>query len=193
MMQTMRAERSRPVRRLTRRAALLASGLTLLAAAACGFDAQTLQPYTPAEGVNTDVGLGANGQPDNDTVLVRGLMVISRQDGSGFLSASLQTGGSDALTGVTGKVVLPDGSDGSAITATISDPVAFANNNLVILTDRTEIPVTSTDLVPGRTIAMTLTFSKAGSKTINAPVVDGNLPNYQTVSPSPAPSASSSS
>ena len=37
-------------------AALLLSLGLLLVAAACGIDAQTLRPYTPAEGINVDVG-----------------------------------------------------------------------------------------------------------------------------------------
>ena len=49
-------------------------------AAACGFDVQTNQPYTPAEGVNYDVG--------NPPVQVRNLMILSREDGVGFLSAT---------------------------------------------------------------------------------------------------------
>ncbi len=36
-------------------AASIGAGLLVLTAA-CGIDVQTLQPYTPAEGVNFDVG-----------------------------------------------------------------------------------------------------------------------------------------
>ena len=41
---------SHPVRRVTRPLLALLAGPVLLLTAACGFDAQTLQPYTPAMG-----------------------------------------------------------------------------------------------------------------------------------------------
>ena len=43
-------------------ALLLTMGL-LLGTAACGNNAQTLQPYTPAEGINLDVGNPADQSP----------------------------------------------------------------------------------------------------------------------------------
>src|ERR671920_153284 len=57
----------------------------LLVTAACGTDAQTLKPYTPAEGVNLDVGDSYNPE---QVVHVRNLLIISKKPGSGVLSAS---------------------------------------------------------------------------------------------------------
>ena len=75
---------------------LLAALGLLLVGGACGTDAQTLRPYTPAEGVNVDVGDPADAQ---NVVHVRNLLIISKAPGSGILSASLVTDGRDELTG----------------------------------------------------------------------------------------------
>ena len=61
-------------------AALLVSLGLLLPVGACGIDAQTLQPYTPAEGVNVDVGDPADAR---SVVHVRNLLIISKAPGSG--------------------------------------------------------------------------------------------------------------
>ena len=65
----------------------------MLVVGACGTDAQTLRPYTPAEGVNVDVGDPSDAQ---SVVHVRNLLIISKAPGSGVLSASLVTDGRDA-------------------------------------------------------------------------------------------------
>ena len=72
--------------------------------AACGFNAQTNQPYTPADGTNADIG--------TDGVLkIRNLVVISRAEGEGIVSASLIGNAEDQLTGITVAPFLADGSD----------------------------------------------------------------------------------
>ena len=90
-------------------AVLLAVGL-LLGTAACGNDAQTLRPYTPAEGVNFDVG---DEKDIKNVVHVRNLMIISKAPGSGVLSALMVTDGRDELTKVAGKAIRADGSEGA--------------------------------------------------------------------------------
>ena len=66
-----------PVRRL---AAALAFG-ALVSLTACGLDVQTMQPYTPAEGVQADV------TPANDpqaAVKIRNLLIVVRRTGRGI-------------------------------------------------------------------------------------------------------------
>lgn len=161
---------------------LLAVGL-LLTAAACGNDAQTLRPYTPGEGVNVDVG---DPSDSANLVAVRNLLIISKAPGSGVLSASIVTDGRDELTGVTGSAIKPDGSTGATFTATLPDSVTFANRAQVVLTDRAPIGIFSADLAPGLTANMTLTFANAGETTLIVPVVDGNAPQYASISPAPS-------
>lgn len=163
-------------------ALLLAVGL-LLGTAACGDDAQTLKPYTPAEGINFDVG---DEKDIQNVVHVRNLLIISRAAGSGVLSALLVTDGRDELTKVTGKAIKADGSEGAPLAVTLTDSVTFANRAQVVLTDRAPIGVTSRDLEPGGTAAMTLTFAKAGEISVIVTVADGTQPEYASISPAPA-------
>ena len=158
----------------------------MLAVGGCGTDAQTLKPYTPAEGVNFDVG---NSYDLDSVVHVRNLLIISKAPGSGVLSASLVTDGRDQLTGVTGFAIKSDGSQGAPLTVTLTNTISIANRAQIVLTDQAPIGVTSADLAPGLTASMTLTFANAGETTLIVPVVDGNLPEYASISPAPTPSA----
>jgi hypothetical protein len=173
----------RPVHRLrSAAAALVALGL-LLVTAACGNDAQTLQPYTPAEGINVDVGDPANFR---QVVHVRNLLIISRAEGQGVLSATIVTDDRDELTALTGVPIKADGSEGAPFTATLSQTVSFGNGAQIVLTDRPLITVTSPDLLPGQSSRVTMQFENAGEVTVLVPIVDGNEPQYATISPSPA-------
>ena len=157
----------------------------VLAVGACGTDAQTLQPYTPAEGVNLDVG---DSYDPESVVHVRNLLIISKEPGSGILSASLVTDGRDQLREITGFAIKSDGSQGAPIRVTLTNTVSIANRAQIVLTDQTPISVTSADLAPGLTASLTLTFANAGEATVIVPVVDGNLPEYASISPAPTPS-----
>jgi hypothetical protein len=165
---------------------MLLSLALLLLGAACGMDDQTLKPYTPAEGINVDVGNPADA---NHQVYVRNLLIISKGSGQGIVSGTLLTYGRDQLTGITGVPIKADASEGAQFTATVSNTVSIANGALVVLTDGTPITVSSPDLLPGLTARLTLTFANAGETTVVVPVVDGNEPQYATISPAPTPSA----
>ncbi len=167
-------------------AALLTSAL-LLVSTACGFDAQTNKPYTPAEGVNFDV-VASSGKPD-DTVHVRNLLIISSAPGEGVLSASMVTNNRDSLAAVSGKAIKLDGSDGAPFTATTANQISLANGVLVVLTDGPLITLKSADLAAGLDAEVTLQFANAGTHTARVPVMDGNEPQYQSIKPTPAASA----
>ena len=140
---------------------LLAVGL-LLTTGACGTDAQTLRPYTPADGINLDVG---NPSDAATVVHVRNLLIISRAPGQGVLSATLMTYGRDQLTGVTGTAIKVDSTTGSPFTATLTNTVSFANGAPILLTDGSPIVVNSPDLAAGLTANVTLQFKNAGEAT----------------------------
>jgi hypothetical protein len=166
-------------------ALLLTLGLVLLAAA-CGRGAQTLHPYTPSEGVNIDVGNRAD--PKN-VVHVRNLLIVSKTPGQGVLSATLVTDGRDELTGVTGNAFKVNGGVGAEFSATLTSTVSFANGTAFVLTDNTPITLTSGDLAPGLTATVKLQFRNAGEGMAVVPVVNGNEPQYASISPAPAASA----
>jgi hypothetical protein len=161
-------------------ALLMSLGLALTASA-CGFEVQTNNPYTPAEGVNFDAG----------SVNMRNVMILSRTPGEGYLSASMTSGASDALLKVTGFAIKADGSEGAPLTVTLPNPVAVGNGSMVVLTDRPLITVKSADLQAGLVARLVFQFSKAGEVTTTAPVVNADQPAYATISPSPSPSPSS--
>ena len=171
---------SRAWSRSVRLAAVLL--ITVAVAAGCGFSVQTNQPYTPSEGVSVDIG-GKNG------VRVRNLLILSRGAGEGILSGTLLSYDRDSLTGVTGKAIKADASDGGAITATITQQVSLGNGSLIVLTDRPPINLKSPDLKAGLTAELTLQFSTAGQVTLRVPVVDGTQGPYATVTPAETPAA----
>jgi hypothetical protein len=169
-----RVRRPRPGRWVPALAMTFVLGLVLTA---CGFNVQTNLPYTPADGVNLEVG----------PVQVRNLMILSRTEGVGFVSATMSSSQSDALVGVSGTVINSDGSNGAALTATMPNPIALGNGTPVVLTDQPAfITVKADGLKAGLTVDLTLQFSSAGETTLRVPVVDGNHPYYATVSPAPS-------
>lgn len=162
---------------------LIVLGL-LFVSAACGMDVQTSQPYTPADGVNTDVP--PSGGDPNAVVHVRNLVIISHTKGEGILAGSLVCNNRDSLTAVTGTATKVDGSTGAPFTGEITDTVSLANGTLVVLTDRALITLSSADLEAGLDASVTLKFANAGEITLRVPVVDGNIPQYATITPAPA-------
>jgi hypothetical protein len=167
---------SRGWSRSVRLAAMLLVTIAVAITAGCGTYAQTLSPYTPSEGVNADVG-GKNG------VRVRNLLILSRAAGEGVLSGTLLSYDRDSLTSVTGKAYKADGSEGAAITASISQQISLGNGSLIVLTDRPPITLKSPDLKAGLTAQLTLQFSTAGQVTVNVPVVDASQGPYSTITP----------
>jgi hypothetical protein len=163
---------------------LLVIGL-LLVSGACGRNVQTSRPYTPAEGLNIDVGDPAM---PNKVVHVRNLAIISFAPGEGILSGAIVTADRDALTAVSGTPLKVDGTEGAPFTATIPNTVSVANGAMVVLTDQAPITVKSPDLVPGLDAIVTLAFQNAGEVTLRVPVVDGNEAPYMSLKPTPTPS-----
>lgn len=169
-------------------AAVLLSSALALGTASCGFNAQTLQPYTPAEGVNLDVGEAANNLVG---VKVRNLMVLTRADGEGFLSASLIAAEDDELVSASGVALSVDGAEVGPLNVTVAEPVTLDKGGIAVLTDGSPLVVTG-PLQAGLEARITLQFATAGSVTAVVPVVDANQHEYQTVTPSASPSASPS-
>lgn len=171
----------RPLHRLRglAAAAVLGAALTL---SGCGLNVQTLQAYTPAHGVNIDQG----------TIKVRNLLIVAGQDGSGVLSASIVSSEPDSLVSVSGVAHRPDGTDASALTASLAAPVELKPGAMTVLTTPAPaITVSSPDLKPGLTAQMTLTFASGQQATSLVPVLSSEDPIYASVVPgtTAAPSA----
>jgi hypothetical protein len=188
--------RSRGTRRIGfagRVAAACASAGLILGVSACGFDVQTLQHYQPSDGVDVNVATAANGQPDNQTIKIRGLMILAKSDTSGFLSATMTAASDDQLTAVSGTALTTDDSEGSALKVKLSGPVSLTADKAVVLTDQPAITITADKLQPGLNANLTLTFAQAGTEHVTVPILDGNNSTYSTVSPSAAANSTSNS
>jgi hypothetical protein len=104
-------------------------------------------------GVNGDVGRDA-------TVKVRNLLIVSRQDGQGLLSASLISTRLDALVGVAGVAIERDATDGAPLEANLAAPIPLEPGDLVVLTERPVIRVSSPDLRAGAMARVVLQFER---------------------------------
>ena len=158
-------------------AMLVAIGL-MGGSAACGFDIQTNRPYTPAQGINDNVG--------DPPVQVRNLMVLSRENGVGYLSATITAAERDALVSVAGKPFKADSADGAPFTVGLRNPIGLAPDANVILTKGPLIELKSADLVVGLEAEVTLTFSTAGELKRRVVIVDADEQPYATISPTPS-------
>ncbi len=168
--------------------ALIASVGAALLLAGCGFGAQTLQPYTPAHGVNIDVAAGEN----NRQLKVRNLLVVADDNGDGIVSASLVSPVADSLVTVTGTPLKPDGSRGSALTVTKTAEITLKPDQISVLTTpEPAVRVSSPDLRPGLTAEITLTFASGRTAQGVAPVMTYEDAIYATMSPSPSATAGS--
>lgn len=180
----------RPAGRAARRGAralvawLLSCSLVGLVAA-CGFNAATNQPYTPSDGTNADIGT-------DGTLKVRNLVIISRADGQGIVSASVIANAEDQLTGVTVAPFLADGTDGPPAAAGLAAPLQLGGGSLTILTQGPLITVQAPELTAGLDALVIMQFANAGSVPLRAPVVDGTLEPWSTITPVPGGSASPS-
>lgn len=187
----------RPVARAGRRGwrALVAAtaGLGLvLAGAGCAEDNQyqTERAYTPVDGVNVDVG---DLRDINTVVYVRDLLLLSRGEGAAIVSATVITDTEDALTGVTGRALRPDGTEGAAFTAALTTPVPITPRAPVVLTQSDPLVVVeSPELRAGLSAQLTLQFRRAGQVTATVLVMDGNLPQYASITPAASPAATPS-
>ncbi|WP_460770634.1 hypothetical protein [Mariniluteicoccus flavus] len=174
---------SKPTRTVA--AAVLSIGLAL-GATACSTP-QTLIPYTPAEGVNIDVKRGTD-----VPLKVRNLLIMTKQKGQGTLVGAIVSQQPDTLTSVNGRLITVKGEPGGTLGPAQAN-VEIRANELVNLLDQPAISLNATDLVPGQTADLVLTFKTAGPVTLRVPVIDGTQEDYKTASPKPASASASAS
>lgn len=145
----------RPLRRN-----LVAAVVLLLAPAlsSCGFDKPTDRVYTPSVGVNER----------SISVDVLHALVVSGTDGTGTLIAGLSNGDqaeADTLSNIT-----PGGE--AAFSVTGGGPVEVPAGGFVQLADDGGVPLEGDAITAGAFVAVTFTFERAGSVTLEVPVVD---------------------
>lgn len=175
-----------------RAASAIAAGAIGLSLSGCGFEAQTLQPYTPAEGVNLTVG---SEDPAGQGVKLRNILIIADpKTGEGFLSAAIVAGQDDKILSITGQELSPDGENSKGtVNAELGQPLELPAGQLIILTDGSKLAITGAKLEPGLTAELEMVFAEAGLATVTVPIVDSTKPDYIGVSPSAAASSPASS
>ncbi len=170
----------------------MAAGALGLSLSSCGFGAQTLQPYTQAEGINLTVG---SEDPTGQGVKLRNILIIADpESGDGFFSAAIVAGRDDKLLSITGQELSPDGETSKGtLNAELGQPLELPAGQLIVLTEGTTLSVTGAKLKPGFTAELEMVFAKAGLAKVTVPIVDGTKPDYVTLAPSPAASSPASS
>lgn len=138
---------------------------------------ETLEPYQPASGVQTDV------PSDGTGVKVRNLMVRSAGDKMELAGSLVSTQADDTLRSLTGVALKQDNSPAGELTLDLPETKIPAGE-AVNLADE-HIAVTG-DVKAGGMTQMTLDFAKAGKVTLLVPVVSAEAAGIPVDGASPS-------
>jgi hypothetical protein len=142
-------------------AAVLALAIPSLTSCGVNFSAQTDAPYNPSAGVDDRSG----------RVDVLNALVVSGSKGSGTVIATLVNNDqlrADSLSGISGA-----GSDSSLQVTPGGKKTIPAGGLLNLATDGSNF-VRGARVVPGNFVDLTFSFKRAGSVTIQVPVLNAN-------------------
>ncbi|OYN92509.1 hypothetical protein [Parenemella sanctibonifatiensis] len=143
----------------------------------CGFNADTLQPYTQADGANVEAG----------DVKVRDLVAVLDGEGEAFLTGQIIADADDELVEVTGQAIGYDNQPAGQLSVDFDQIELTANEPANLLS--TPIRLTSDELAVGSTVRLTLVFASGAQAEVVAPVHSADDAVYGSASPQ-APSAS---
>lgn len=162
----------RPSRRVTAAGAAVAVTLGTAALSGCSHfsPVQSVQPYTPADGVVANLG----------PLAVRNLLIVSAgADQPGVLSGALiNTGTTEVAVTFT-----------TAGSTAASDPVQVPAGRLVTLGDGSgaiHIQISAVQAPPGALEQVAVATPETGPSTLQVPVLSPNL-QYATITPTPTP------
>lgn len=169
---------------------LLATGavaLTLtLSGCSAGNPITTAKPYSASDGVRLDLG----GQ-----ISAANLMIVwPSRDGPGVLLGALTNrSGTATIVTITNKVTidgLPTPAAGAEFTVAV--PLAAGQTILLGTTGGLPTSVPMSNAALGGLLGLELSTPESGRQSVSVPVLDGTLPEYSTVSPSPSASPGAS-
>ena len=178
--------------------AALVLAVSVTAGCGAGFDAQTNQPYQPAEGANGEAG----------PIAARNFLVIADDEGRGVLHGVLvNTGDTDDRLA---SIRVDESADGVRIAGSSAQPLpagaalTLGGTQLPNATGTPETanpsetpdpddpggavvkPVRVTGAKPGRVVRMTISFGSAGPITIQVPVI---TTDHYSPTPKPTPTS----
>ncbi|WOQ16230.1 hypothetical protein [Raineyella sp. W15-4] len=185
-----------------RAAVVIVATASLFGLAGCrmGFEHQTLQQYTQAEGVDLDLADGHQVEQGRGYIKVRNLMVLAQPDGSEARLAGTLYGSPsstpfsnsqaaqateptlDTLQSVSGRALTSTGDSAGTLSVTLPEPLPITVQKPVQL-EAQNTAVTGAKVTPGLDVELTLTFQNNGRLTARVPVVDATKPDYATMSP----------
>ena len=144
---------------------LAAAACTLLVLSGCaaGQDAETSQPYNPSDGRNVNIPQDAGF--DDDYLAVRNALVVS-DGGPASITVTLVNNGAEADLLTEAKI-------GDQTAVFVGGPVELAPGQTASIgsgSDRLAL-VEAGGVEPGNWTELTLSFSRAGTITIDVPVV----------------------
>lgn len=176
--------------------AALLTGVLAVGLSACSTP-QTLQPYTPAEGVNADVTDANASTP----LKVRNLLVVKPASGNAFLSGAILApvdkvvpdgtvtrrvpAPADALVRVEGTALSVHDAPEASLQA-VQPNLELPPGQMVVLTQQPAITIAGGDLRPGLLVKLKLTFRSGQSMDSLVPIIDGSKANYAGMTPMPA-------
>ena len=165
---------------------LLATGALVATLALTGCSAvnpiTTDKQYSPSDGVRLEL----DGQ-----VSAANLMVVSaNRDGPGVLLGALTNRSATATTVTITNKVLIEGLAPPPADAEFTLKVPLAPNQTVLLGTKdgvhTSVPMLNAPL--GGLLGLEVSTPESGTQSVSVPVLDGTLPEYSTVVPSPSAS-----
>ncbi|ASN51055.1 hypothetical protein [Sinomonas sp. R1AF57] len=174
----MRLTASKPAKRVALIAAL---GAGLLSATGCGYinAQQTTHQYSASDGVREDVG----------PLQLRNMIIVS--SGTTGSSSTLSADAPGRLTGTifnTSDKSVPLTFRDASSTVRLDVP---AKGEINLGDEAHQVNLAKTGAVPGALAKITFSADSA-SKDVSVPVLDGTLPEYRTLIPTPSGSASAS-
>lgn len=156
------------LRRSWRRLALAAGALVVVSGCAAGFDAQTNQPYQPADGVTVRHG----------SMYVLDALVVTNGHGHGTVVAALvnQSGATDSLTTLT----MVDAHGHTVVAKIHGSKVTVPGHSANQLADTGAVRVSDPNLHAGDLVTLNFTFQTAQPVKVQVPVM-ARSGSYATV------------
>lgn len=152
-------------------------------------DFQSLEQYTPSEGVPVEILPSESDSPEDTTqvpIKIRNLMIVQDESGDAVLAGAVISPIDTKLESVEGTALDVEGKPLGELK--VSGASFKLKADELMNFEGQDIKVTSSDMEPGLLAELTITFATGEPATVQVPVVDGSKSNYDNF-PENTPSA----